>query len=195
MPLSFETLSHGRVAFGFFNIESDMLLLQQYFFFADAFCRFISTCAEKSYWHPDERFAVYEIADPAAVGDLRGAINGTRHTGFIGQTYLRFPFPDKPEDFRQNPFGDKTQNLFKELIARFAECRELEFSRRPEDRVRFGEYLFDKNSFQALVRYVERGGMPRWKDNLRPQYVQNMRARIAKSDNPLFRGLEFDPGP
>jgi hypothetical protein len=26
MPLAFESLSHGTIAFGFFNIESDMLL-------------------------------------------------------------------------------------------------------------------------------------------------------------------------
>ncbi len=32
MPLSFESRSHGPVAFGFFNIESDMLLLERTFF-------------------------------------------------------------------------------------------------------------------------------------------------------------------
>jgi hypothetical protein len=29
MPLEFESISHGRVAFGFFNIETDMILLNQ----------------------------------------------------------------------------------------------------------------------------------------------------------------------
>ena len=38
MPLSFESMSHGTIAFGFFNIESDMLLCDRYFFFADDFC-------------------------------------------------------------------------------------------------------------------------------------------------------------
>ena len=38
MPLAFESLSHGTIAFGFFNIESDMLLMDQYFFFVDDFC-------------------------------------------------------------------------------------------------------------------------------------------------------------
>ncbi|MBC8441147.1 MAG: hypothetical protein H8D87_15855 [Deltaproteobacteria bacterium] len=37
MPLSFTSKSHGNIAFGFFNIESDMLLLEKYFFFADGF--------------------------------------------------------------------------------------------------------------------------------------------------------------
>jgi hypothetical protein len=33
MPLAFESESHGTIAFGFFNIESDVLLLDRYFFF------------------------------------------------------------------------------------------------------------------------------------------------------------------
>jgi hypothetical protein len=36
MPLAFESLSHGTIAFGFFNIESDMLLLDRYFLFAES---------------------------------------------------------------------------------------------------------------------------------------------------------------
>ena len=32
MPLSFSSTTHGNIAFGFFNIESDMLLLENYFF-------------------------------------------------------------------------------------------------------------------------------------------------------------------
>ncbi len=39
MPLSFRSESHGDIAFGFFNIESDMLLLENFFFFADVFCK------------------------------------------------------------------------------------------------------------------------------------------------------------
>ena len=34
MPLLFESLSHGEIPFGFFNIETDMILLNNYFFFA-----------------------------------------------------------------------------------------------------------------------------------------------------------------
>lgn len=41
MPLAFESLSHGTIAFGFFNIESDMLLCDRYFLFADEFCRYV----------------------------------------------------------------------------------------------------------------------------------------------------------
>jgi hypothetical protein len=38
MPLAFESMSHGTIAFGFFSIDSDMLLLEQYFLFGSEFC-------------------------------------------------------------------------------------------------------------------------------------------------------------
>ena len=53
MPLSFKSESHGDIAFGFFNIESDMLLLENYFFFADKFCEWMTQMAS-SPW--DELF-------------------------------------------------------------------------------------------------------------------------------------------
>ncbi len=34
MPLLFQSLSHGEIPFGFFNIETDMILLNNYFIFA-----------------------------------------------------------------------------------------------------------------------------------------------------------------
>jgi hypothetical protein len=43
MPLLFKSVSHGDLAFGFFNIETDMLLLNGYFFFASDFCRHVAT--------------------------------------------------------------------------------------------------------------------------------------------------------
>ena len=46
MPLTFESLSHGTIAFGFFNIDSDMLLLEQHFLFGSEFCHHISEMAE-----------------------------------------------------------------------------------------------------------------------------------------------------
>ena len=46
MPLAFESLSHGTIAFGFFNIESDMLLLDRYFLFAEDFCSYLKNIAQ-----------------------------------------------------------------------------------------------------------------------------------------------------
>jgi len=43
MPLAFESLSHGTIAFGFFNIASDMLLLEHYFLFATDFVDLLET--------------------------------------------------------------------------------------------------------------------------------------------------------
>ncbi len=111
MPLSFKSENHGNIAFGFFNIESDMLLLENYFFFADEFCRLISDAAVSL---PDETenlqgsgqkesefgLKVYHIADPSDIGDLMGAIHGMHFTGFIGETYKVFPFPENPWDFK-----------------------------------------------------------------------------------------------
>lgn len=192
MPLTFQTINHGSIAFGFFNIESDMLLLQQYFFFADDFCRHISTCAEYEIWSPAEKFAVYEIANPADVGNLMGAINGVRYTGFIGDTYRKFPFPADPADFKQNPLGFESQNIFREMIAPYAETREIPFLRLKNRSVRIGNYIFDQGNFHELLRYVEQGGFPRWRDNIKPDYVNSMKRQINETENEIFSGLKFD---
>jgi len=42
MPLAFDSSSHGKIAFGFFNIETDMLLLENYFIFATQFCSYMT---------------------------------------------------------------------------------------------------------------------------------------------------------
>ena len=47
MPIAFNSLSHGKVAFGFFNIESDMLLLEHDFFFSTVFCEHMSRIARQ----------------------------------------------------------------------------------------------------------------------------------------------------
>ena len=103
MPLAFESLSHGTIAFGFFNIESDMLLMDQYFFFVDDFCSNVEKIAaapfDRAY---EEIWQIYQISDPHQIGDLNGAIHGVRYVGFLGEVYRRFPFPEKPEDFKQN---------------------------------------------------------------------------------------------
>ena len=192
MPLSFQTISHGSVAFGFFNIESDMLLLQQYFFFADDFCRYVSTCAGHEIWDPLAKISVYEITDPEAVGDLMGAINGIRYTGFIGDSYRKFPFPDNPLNFKQNPLGYKSQDTFREMIIPYAQTIEIPFLRLQNQNVRIGDYIFDCNNFHELLRYVERGGFPGWLNNLRPEYVDVMKKAVNGSTNKIFSGLKFD---
>ncbi|MCK5915797.1 MAG: hypothetical protein KAG92_06630 [Deltaproteobacteria bacterium] len=192
MPLTFPTLHHGNIAFGFFNIESDMLLLQQYFFFADSYCAYVSSCADHKTWDPEGNFQIYKISNPANVGDLMGAIHGTRYTGFIGETYRQFPFPEDPAAFKQNPEGFKTQDIIRTMIEPYAEISNIPFTRQENRCVRIGDYTFDRSTFQELLHYVEQGGYPRWKDKTTPDYVKIMKKRIDKSSNDMFDGIKFD---
>ena len=88
MPLAFNCISHGTVAFGFFNIESDMLLLEHYFFFASDFCRYVEDIVE---WDNEKPYVttwpIFCIESSEAIGDLMGAIHGVRFSGFIGELY------------------------------------------------------------------------------------------------------------
>lgn len=193
MPLAFESTSHGPIAFGFFNIESDMLLLEHYFLFATDFCRFISQAADAV---PAEDAAadwrVFHIADRNGIGDLMGAIHGIRHTGFIGEVYRRFPFPSEPENFKQHPDGDGTQPQMKAIISHYAQEKAIPFVTEFKPlMVSIGEYRFDQPVFQALVRYVWQGGYPRWRNQAPPAYVREMKRRIERGRHPIFHNISF----
>jgi len=190
MPLSFRSKSHSNIAFGFFNIESDMLLLEKYFFFADDFCRWVNQMAKeddsgiKSFEYP-----VYYIADPNDIGDLMGAIHGMKFTGFIGKLYTLFPFPDDPKAFKQNPEGDATRQVVRSHIDSVSKIQDISIEIYKEDQAKIGSYVFDKNVFHELINYVWKGGYPRWKDEVRPQYVIDMKECIEKSHNSFFKGV------
>jgi hypothetical protein len=195
MPLSFESLSHGSIAFGFFNIESDMLLLEGYFFFATDFCEWMGEIAGKK---PDADLSaswpVFHIASRQDVGDLMGAIHGLRHVGFLGDTYLAYPFPKAREDFKQNPSGDSTQAEFTRMVEKYAVRMDLEVTTSHGDAtITLGEIAFARSSFQELVRYVWRGGYPKWRDERPPAYVKTMREALERSEHWLFEGIAFDP--
>ena len=190
MPLSFRSQSHGNIAFGFFNIESDMLLLENHFFFADDFCRWINKMAKKD----DAELKtlecqVYFIADSKEIGDLMGAIHGIRFTGFIGKVYTLFPFPDDPQAFKQNPKGYQTRKIVTSKIEGVSKKREILFELLKGGQIKIGPYLFDKAVFHELIRYVWQGGYPRWKDEIRPPYVIEMNESITGSHNSFFKGV------
>jgi hypothetical protein len=195
MPLAFPSLSHGTLAFGFFNIESDMLLLDRTFFFAGDFCRGVAALAEA----PALRETVWPgtvIDSPEDVGDLMGAIHGVRTTGFIGAVYRRFPFPQRPEEFKQNPQGWKTRALMEELIAPFG--RRIEVRAVPEAdgaKIAIGGYRFSRAVFHRLLDYVRRGGYPQWRTETPPAEVAAMIAAVRRSPRPLFAGARFEGGP
>ena len=195
MPLSFESQSHGQVAFGFFNIDSDMLLLERYFFFADRFCSYIEKLLKQpadAYYQA--RWLVYEICELQDIGDLMGAIHGIRFTGFIGALYRRFPFPTDPAEFRQKPEGFKTQSVVKGIIARFAREKEIacRFDRR-RNLIDVGPYRFTPQTFQQLINYVWQGGYPRWKNGVRPSYVLDLQQAVDQSNHPIVQGLQWAP--
>jgi len=193
MPLAFDSLSHGTIAFGFFNIESDMLLCDRYFLFADEFCTCIGDMAENAgeqFYRASWRVQVIEKAEE--IGDLMGAIHGERFTGFLGELYRRFPFPQQPEEFKQNPAGAQNQPLVTEIIARYGKVQEIKVAVDPNTmEIELGAYRFNHLQFQELLKYVWRGGYPRWKNEIRPAYVLGMKNNVLLNSTGIFREIEF----
>lgn len=194
MPLAFESMNHGTIAFGFFNIDSDMLLLEQYFLFGSEFCQHISNMAENA----DEEqlkatWLVYTIEDRRQIGDLMGAIHGIRFSGFIGELYRRYPFPEEPEAFKQKPEGYLNQAVVREMISGYARQVPLpvEANHRTSE-VDIGAYKFSRTTFQELITYVWQGGYPRWRDGIRPDYVLDMKTKIEGRRHGLFEKMQFD---
>ena len=194
MPLAFDSISHGSIAFGFFNIDSDMLLLEHYFLFATEFCNGIVDIAERDETRSfGTSWQVYPIEDLQDIGDLMGAIHGVHYQGFIGEVYRKFPFPRNPEDFKQKPEGVETRSTMERMISQYAGRVVIpvaaDVSRR---QVEIGEYRFTRAVFQELVKYVWRGGYPRWKGEIRPDYVLAMKTKIEQHQIGLLEGLCFE---
>ena len=194
MPLSFDSVSHGTIAFGFFNIESDMLLCDRYFLFAMDFCNYMENLAEYADAGAYQMmWQVYFIESSQEIGDLMGAIHGIRFTGFIGELYLRFPFPGQSSDFKQNPEGKQNQALIIEMIEKYAQRREITVTISPAGKdIEIGDYRFNRVQFQALIKYVWRGGYPRWKGEIRPDYVIKMKDKIHQNRKGLFKDIVFE---
>ncbi len=184
MPLAFQSLNHGTVAFGFFNIKTDALLLNEYFFFAQEFCSLVSQAASSTTF--EGTLEVYIVKDP---GDLHGAIEGIRYTGLIGEIYKLFPFPKDPKDFKQDPEGYKNRDLVEELMKKFGEKGRIDF-KVYENTAWIGRYAFDGPWFCSLIDYVIAGGYPRWKDGLKPFYVEEMERAVKNSVAPIMAYLK-----
>ena len=171
MPLAFRSLSHGTVAFGFFNVATDAMLLDRLFFFASDFCAaVVDLCARGR-----ASMGGWRIDEQEGVGDLHGAIAGRDHSGLIGATYARWPFPADPDLFHQDPAGHVSRAEARGMMETFGEAGEIVL--RVEDGgslFHIGSYVFDLEGFAALVEYVDRGGWPRWRDGERPACVVEM---------------------
>jgi hypothetical protein len=193
MPLAFNSLNHGTIAFGFFNIDTDLLLLEHYFLFADDFCAYLSRLAAQSEKGTFETsWEVHSINRREEVGDLMAAIHGVRFTGFIGEVYRRFPFPRNEEDFKQKPEGYENRETLQKIIANYATRKKIAVRGDEKNQtVSVAEYLFTKEVFRQLVEYVWLGGYPRWRDGVRPAYVSEMKQTLEKATGWLFRGLSL----
>ena len=194
MPLEFDTLNHGKIAFGFFNIETDMLLLENYFFFAQEFCRRISESARISSNETyGSSFDIYLIENYRDIGNLMGAIHGVDLRGFLGEVYKLFPFPEEREKFKQNPEGFKTHIQVEKLIQKYGQKATVQLLiPATGNQIDIGGYLFSRTSFQRLIKYVWMGGFPRWKDGVGPDYVLKMKQAIEQSKRPVFHGLSLE---
>jgi len=196
MPLAFESLSHGTVPFGFFNIESDMLLLDSTFFFASDFCLCLQRLAAQEGIAPQGlAMEGYKLEGrPEVMGNLMGAIEGWDFQGFIGALYRRFPFPKDPALFRQNPEGYRTRDLVGRMIASWGAPVEVMLHTDPHGQEAFvGPYRFSRSGFQALIRYVWEGGYPRWKHGIRPPYVEALKEALHAGAQGILEGLSLQP--
>ena len=169
------------MAFGFFNIETHLMLLERLFFFADDFCR----AARELVHGPRAVLEGYRV-EREQLGDLHGAIAGEDLSGFIGATYRLFPFPSEPEAFRQAPDGERNARVVSDLLCRFGvpERIPLLFDA-VRDAVEVGEIHFSRPGFVALLRYVVQGGYPRWREERRPLYVEQMLADLTSAESPF----------
>ncbi|MBW1668741.1 MAG: hypothetical protein JRJ66_11950 [Deltaproteobacteria bacterium] len=191
MPLGFQSINFGTIAFGFFNIDTDLLLLEHYFLFADDFCQYIKELDAGCSDEFETAWEVYDIAGRNDIGDLMGAIHGVRYTGFIGDVYKRFPFPLKQEDFKQKPDGLKNREVVLRLLEKYATKKMIRIVLNQADNtVRIGEYLFSRGVFQELLEYVWLGGYPRWKEGVRPAYVLEMKKAVEKRKCWVFKRRE-----
>ena len=194
MPLAFDSINRGTVPFGYFNIDTDLLLLDDRFFFTEAFTTAVSALAAAEPGEAaDLSIAGYVLDDPRALGNVMGAIAGVDLSGFIGEVYRRFPFPPRREDFWQRAEGEDNRDVVEPMLSRWAQPVEIALRFAQEDsQVIVGPVSFREEWFRELVAYVWRGGYPRWLDGVRPACVQGMRESIERSPHPLFEEQSWD---
>lgn len=177
MPLLFNSLSHGVVSFGFYNIETDGLLLGEHFFFCTDFCAAIKALFEKPLDDAaNAAFSGHVFPDPQRIGDLKGALHGSRRNGFFGEIYRMWPFSEAPEAFRQklHCFGNREKTLA--LLELMATSSEIQLARKSNfQQVAIGAYHFSRREFVRLLQYVVRGGYPTWEDHNESQLPDQLR--------------------
>jgi hypothetical protein len=193
MPLAFQSLNRGTVAFGFFHIETDLVLLERRVFWCRQLCELFSDLAATG---PDrELWARLPGWEPAKLGDLHGAIAGVSHAGLIGELYRRWPFPADPAGFRQRAAGAAPREEVEAILAAHGRPVEWEVvAPRGGEALEVDGTAFDAAGVRALAAYVWRGGMPGWQEGRRPDYLWEAAEAWRAAANPLLAGLELHPG-
>ncbi len=162
------------MAFGFFNIDTDLLLLENYFFFAPEFCNCVINWLESSELEFVFYIDGYIFTYKNQIGDLMGAIHGLRFVGFIGEVYKVFPFPEDVKDFKQKTDGWKNRQIIEKIILKFAKPTKIECRFKKNGIIQIGDYHFTNEQFFLLVKYVLEGGFPKWLNGEPPEYVLNL---------------------
>jgi len=187
MPIAFLSKSHGNIPIGFFNIETDMLLMDCYFFFSTDFCEWVVEWADTGDIEQDQK-TIYMIEESEMIGNLAGAIHGYEFTGFIGEVYKLFPFPDNPAGFKQKPYGTDNRSVVEKTIQPFAEQVTIPIVfHQDSPTIDFGDYTFSTAVFHDIIGYVEAGGMPGWLNGQPPDYVSAMMAGLAITHHPHLK--------
>jgi len=187
MPISFTSIGHGQIPIGFFNIETDMLLMDRYFFFSTDFCKWIIEWADAEDFSRDTKM-VYVIQQREMIGSLSGAIYGYEFTGFIGEVYKRFPFPQNPWGFKQKAYGTVNRQAVERSIQPFAVQLKIPIVFHQENlTIDFGDYTLSADVFQKIIEYIVAGGMPGWLDGQAPDYVTKMMTQLATTHHRHFR--------
>jgi hypothetical protein len=186
VPLAFDTVNQGTIAVGFFNVESDMFLVGDYLLFASDLCGWIAEQAARIEPDYSEDHEVWRV-EPQAFGDLHGAMGGWDPGGFLGEVYARYPFPALREEFHQKPQGYRTRAVFEEMVARHGTCTVITLRADSVARTyAFGRFVFAVEWWRAVIDYLWRGGMPRWQDEERPEYVKAMAQAVEGSEHWLY---------
>jgi len=121
------------------------------------------------------------------IGNLTGAIYGFEYTGFIGEVYKLFPFPENPSGFKQKPYGTINRQAIETAIQPFALQLKIPITFSPVDHtIGLGDYIFTKKVFQEIIKYVDAGGMPGWLNGKAPDYVSMMTEQVTVSQHWLF---------
>ena len=161
-----------------------------YFVFASDFYREISeVAAHRAGERIIRSWPVYVLTNEE-IGNLMAAIHGVDLRGFIGDIYRLFPFPAKEDDFAQNPEGHMTRDAVTRFIERYCPPSRVAFAVDASgSTVEIGDYVFTREVFRELLRYVWLGGYPKWKNGQRPDYVVAMVESLSLSCHPLFQGM------